>query len=300
MASFLYTMALADSYGMKYEFEPHATTAGASDLVHGYHPQFTDYLKGHYTDDTQMSLANMELLLAKKTASGKFDINAEEFVAAWLNSFKRDPHMGYSKYMFKLLSESQKPADFISILDPSRGITSGAAMRAGVFGVIDDMEEVKRLTLVQARITHDTPAGRMAALAVALSVHYLHHGGNRKTLEQFLTKQLGDDWKQNGYVNDTSNGMHIVAQALSALMKAKTLSDVLLNVVNQDVISDTDTVCAIAGIIASRCTDLEDDLPDTLKNGLENGDYGAGYLQMIDRSVMTFFPRKALYAETAG
>ena len=89
--------------------------------------------------------------------------------------------------------------------------------------------------------------------------------------------------------------MHIVTQALAALENAKALSGVLLNVVNQNEISDTDTVCAIAGIIASRCTDLENDLPATLIAGLENGTYGADYLHKIDKEVMAVFPHKSLY-----
>jgi len=297
MSSFLYTMALADSYGMKYEFEPHATTAGLSDLVHDDHPKFTAYPKGCYTDDTQMSLANMELLLAKKNETGKFDVTIEEFVEAWLYTFKRDPHLGYSKYMYMLLNESEQPADFTGRLDPARGTTSGAAMRAGVFGVIGDIEEVKRLALMQTRITHDTAAGITSALAVALSVHYLHHGGTRQLLEKFLTEQLGKGWKQSGYDEEALNGVKIVTQALSALVNAKTVSGVLLNVVNQDEISDTDTVCAIAGIMASRCDDLEDDLPEVLKSGLENGAYGADYLQKIDNAVASAFLRTARYTK---
>ncbi|OQP67564.1 ADP-ribosylglycohydrolase family protein [Niastella populi] len=296
MSSFLYTMALADSYGMKYEFVQHATTAGPADLVHGSHPEFTEYIKGNYSDDTQMSLANMELLLTKMTASGKFYITVEDFVRAWLSTFKRDPHPGYSKHMYRLLADSETAEDFITRLDATGGTTSGAAMRAGVFGVIPEIEQVKHLALLQARITHDTPAGTTSALAVALSVHYLHHGGSRQGLENFLAAQLGAQWRQNGYVNDMSNGMYIVGQALKALMNAATLSQVLLHVVNQDETSDTDTVCAIAAVIASRSTDWANDLPVALENGLENGTYGADYLKMIDRSVAAFFSRRALYS----
>lgn len=291
-APFLYTMALGDSYGMKYEYLPHPTNAGLSDLVHADHPKLTAYKKGDYTDDTQMSLANMELLLAKKS----FDITAEEFVNAWLHTFKRDPHVGYSRHMQKLLAACETPAEFVSQLAPSSRTTSGAAMRAGVFGVIEDLEEVKRLTLLQGRITHNNLAGTTSALAVALSVHYLHHGGTRQQLEAFLTAQLGEGWEQNGIENDPGNAMMIVTQALSALKHAKTIADVFLNVVNQIENSDTDTVCAIAAIIASRCTDLEDNVPETLKKGLENGKYGADYLRKIDIQVEAMFPRRILYS----
>jgi hypothetical protein len=105
----------------------------------------------------------------------------------------------------------------------------------------------------------------------------------------FLAQQLGEEWMENGYVDDMSNGMYIVNKALVAVLKANTLSEVLLNVVNQEETSDTDTVCGIAGIIASRCRDLEDDLPVGLKEGLENGRFGGDYLKRVDEAIESRF-----------
>lgn len=283
----LIVLALADSYGMKYEFVPHALTANYSDLVHAVNPKFPEYLKGHYSDDTQMSLANIELILSREG----YNFSEEDFVNAWLDVFRRDPHLGYSRHMYKLLRECVDAADFLSQRDPTRGTTSGAAMRAGVLGVIPDISVVKQLVTLQARITHDTAAGITSALAVALSVHHLHYGGSRGTLAAFLTTELGEGWVQNGYVNDMSNGMYIVQKALEAVLGANTLSGVLLNVVNQEETSDTDTVCGIAGIIASKCRDLKDDLPEGLIQGLENGPYGADYLRKVDILIEKRFGR---------
>lgn len=290
--NFLATMAIGDSYGMKYEFAVHATDKTADDLFHGPHPKFTEYPVGHYTDDTQMSLANLELLM-----SGS-ELTAQAFAEKWLEAFKRDPHHGYSRHMWKVLSESETADDFVASLDPSRGVTSGAAMRAGPFGLLSDIAEVKRLTELQARITHDTVAGVNAALAVALSVHYLHHGGARGGLDAFLASHIGADWNsaEKGYTEDTSNGLNIVTQALDAVKKANSLSGVLLNVVNHKEKSDTDTIAAIAMVIASRCNDLPDDLPQTLRDGVENGAYGRDYLAEVDKKAAAFFPATEIYA----
>lgn len=117
---FLSIMAVGDSYGMKYEFVWHPCDKTAEDLFHGPHPKFTEYKTGHYTDDTQMSLANLELLL-----SGQ-EMTARAFVEKWLAAFKRDPHPGYSRHMWKVLSESVTADDFTAAIDPSHGVTSGA------------------------------------------------------------------------------------------------------------------------------------------------------------------------------
>jgi ADP-ribosyl-[dinitrogen reductase] hydrolase len=292
---FLYLMALADSYGMKYEFVPHKRDKTAADLFHEPHPKFNGYKTGHYTDDTQMSLANMEVLLAHP---GKTDqLTEDDFVTAWIKAFKRDPHDGYSKYLYQVMTDCQTPADFKAAIDPAHSPASGAAMRAGPFGLLADINEVKRLAKLQGDITHTSPAGAIPAQVVALSVHFLHHGGSRTDLPAFLEKHLGADWNstQKGYTTDTGNGQNILRQALDAVYKAKTLSDVLLHVVNAEEKSDTDTICAIAMVIASRARDLLNDLPQKLTAGLENGTYGADYLKSLDQKAMTPFPSSDLY-----
>lgn len=298
---FLYPMALADSYAMKYEFIPHAQDKTRDDLFHAGHAKYTNYPCGHYTDDTQMTMAHMELMLAVQGKGGMTSLTSEQLVAKWLQAFKRDPHHGYSQRMWDILSQAQSAAEFLAQIDATRGHTSGAAMRAGAFGFIADINEVKRIATLQARITHDTTTGVHSALAVALSVHFLHHGGQRCDLADFLTREICVDWNsaQHGYTDETGNGLKIVTQALRAVVEATSLSDVLLRVVNNDALSDTDTVAAIAMAIASRATDLADDLPQQLRSGLEDGTYGATYLKKLDRDFLTAWPRQQLYVHAA-
>ncbi len=295
---FLLLTALGDSYGMKYEFLPHAQDKTADDLFHGTHAKFVEYPVGHYTDDTQMSLANLELLIAKREGAVA-EFTPTLFAEKWLEAFKRDPHHGYSKYMWKVLSESETADVFMASFDASRGVTSGAAMRAGPFGLLADVEEVKALTLMQGRVTHNTTAGLNAALAVSLTVHFLHHGGARADIDGFLAKHIGADWNsvENGYDEDLSNGLNIVTSAMTSLKSADTLSGVLLHAVNSTEKSDTDTICAIAMTLASKCKDIADDLPKKLHDGLENGTYGADYLKEMDRKAAALFPATNMYAK---
>jgi len=292
---FLLLMGIGDAYGMKREFVPHEQNATADDLFYGPHPKFTDYKPGHYTDDTQMALANAELISAR--AASLSTITATDFVKAWLEAFKRDPHLGYSKRMWKMMTESKDAAGFINGLDASQGVTSGAAMRAGPLGLLADVEVVKSLTTLQARVTHDTQAGINSALAVSLTVHFLHHGGTRAKLPAFLEKHICKDWdsNENGNSDDPNNGLRSVVFAMNAFREAKTLSEVLLNAVNQNAVSDTDTVCSLAMIMASRCPEIKNDLPVALYDGLEKGRFGRDYLMGMDARLVEVFPVSKLY-----
>src|ERR1700722_6603026 len=126
---FLSLMAVGDAFGMKYEFVEHDIPIAADDLYYGTHPTFAEYQPAHYTDDTQMSLANAELLLRMPHDK----ITSRDFVFAWIEAFRCDPRRGYSEFMFDVLSQNPSPEEFCARIDSSRGVTSGAAMRAAPF-----------------------------------------------------------------------------------------------------------------------------------------------------------------------
>lgn len=296
---FLFLKAVGDSYAMQYEFVEHAQDKTAADLVHGRHPKFHEFVPGNYSDDTQMSIANMELLLRNVSVTRDTKISDDDFIARWLGAFHRDPHIGYSEYFYKVMESSETCDDFRSKIDPKVSVAGGAAMRAAPFGLLADIDLVKTLTTQQARITHDNTVGVHSALAVALSVHYLHHGGLRRDLPDFIERHLGQGWNaaDKGYTEHIGNGLKIVTQALNAVYKAESLSGVLLNVVNQDSLSDTDTVAAIAMAVASRSRDLADDLPVSLKAAVENGSFGADYLRQLDAVALKHFPPTTTYEQ---
>lgn len=286
---FLSIMAIADSYAMKYEFVEHDLGITHGDLFYAPHPWHKDYKEAHYSDDTQMSIANAELLL-----TGRTSFKDDEFIEAWLATFKRDPRVGYSKYMYKVMSEAQNAADFRAMVN-GRGDTSGGMMRAGVFGLLANIKTVKRLAVQQAKITHDTPAGRNAALAAALGVHFLHHGGSMSSVWNFIDYHLPKNWMKNGYKDDTGNALNIMQSILNVVHNSNTMSHLLVYTANCGRKTDTDTICATAALMASRDQWFRNDLPHILYAKLENGDYGMDYLQALDAKLMQVFPRQKLY-----
>ncbi len=294
--SFLATMAIGDAYGMRLEFIEHDCSLTKADLTYIGHPTYKEYKAGHYTDDTQMSLANAELLL-----SGDTTFSDEEFIMSWLNAYQRDPREGYSRYMQEVMALSRTPDEFRSRLNADRGFTSGGAMRAGVFGLLPDVADVRILAEQQARITHNTPTGVNSAQAVALGVHYLHHGGSRKDVADFIKDSLSSKWNsvRNGYTTDTNNGLNIVTQMLDVVSEPATLSQTLLNAANHAPVTDTDTLCALSLQLASRDNGTLDDLPQTLRDTFEKSAFGLAHLQEIDEKLLKAFPRESLYGSNA-
>jgi len=294
-SDFLSIMAVGDVYGMKYEFVDHDIPVNSADLFYGPHPTYIEYQAKRYTDDTQMSLANAELLLEKSSE----EIKRRDFIQAWMSAFRRDPRLGYSTFMFQLMNENLSPEEFSMRVDSSKGTTSGALMRAAPFGLLDDIDVVKKLAGEQAAPTHNTSVGITSAMFVAVSTHYLHHGGRMQHLESFLDLHLGKNWcsEENGRANDPHNGLMIASQILSTLKTGGSLSRILLAGVSQTRNADTDTICAAAMAISSRRKDIANDLPSNLREGYENSSYGLSYLRDIDTSLAKKFPRSNQYAK---
>ena len=124
----------------------------------------TGIAAGSYTDDTQMTLAVTESLLAYRPSA--FDM-AESF----LRVYQRDPRAGYSNGFQRLLIESNGDAHaFVTWLHGQNfSEKNGAAMRAIPFGVLLDQGRTAGLERAEAcaALTHLSPAGRLSARAIA-------------------------------------------------------------------------------------------------------------------------------------
>ena len=77
----------------------------------------------------------------------------------------------------------------------------------------------------------------------------------------------------------------IVSAALTAFQRNDTLSGLLRDCV--DFCGDVDTVAAIAMAAGACSAEYENDLPEHLYKNLENGAFGAEYLEKIDDKLMT-------------
>src|SRR5689334_2267778 len=124
----LVELAIGDAYGAGFEYAPADVVARHNDLS-GYvrHPKHA-IPPGSYTDDTQMSIAVAEAVVAGEPWTR--EALAERFVAA----FKRDPREGYAGRFHAFLCEVRDGGEFLARIRPDSD-KSGAAMRAAPIGV---------------------------------------------------------------------------------------------------------------------------------------------------------------------
>jgi ADP-ribosylglycohydrolase len=274
----LVELAIGDAYGAGFEYANAATVRAGNDLS-GYvqHPRH-GIRPGCYTDDTQMSIAVAEAVVSGRRWTRP--MLAEMFVTA----YKRDPREGYALRFQEFLAGCDSGEQFLAEIHP-RSDKSGAAMRAAPIGVYPTIGEVLDRCHTQAALTHDTPDGIAAAGAAALMAHYfLYRLGPAASLGAFLCAHVPGQWDTPWHGKVGSKGWMSVRAAITAVVGAHSLSEVLRRSV--DFTGDVDTVAAIA-LAAGSCSDeLEPDLPEHLVDGLENGPYGRDYLAALDERLL--------------
>ena len=244
---------------------------------HGINP-------GCYTDDTQMSLAVAEAIVADEPWTP--ETLAQRFVTA----FKRDPREGYPGGFYAFLQEVRDGAEFLAKIRPESD-KSGAAMRAGPIGVCRPIAEVIRRATIQAALTHNTADGINAAVAAALMTHYfLYRLGPKSELGSFLASHVPGPWTAPWRGKVGAKGLMSVHAAASDVIANRSMSSLLRACVA--LTGDVDTVATIA-LAAGACSEeIAQDLPEHLVLGLENGPFGLDFLRELDRRLMERAPGK--------
>lgn len=273
----LVELAIGDAYGAGFEYAA-APFVKAYNTLAGYvaHPRH-GILPGCYTDDTQMSLALVEAMLADEPWTPL--LLATHFVHA----FKRDSREGYASGFYGFLQEVQNGEEFLSKIRPHSD-KSGAAMRAGPLGLYPTIADVIERTTLQAKLTHDTPGGINAALAAALMTHYCFYQlGPKAQLGEFLQTHVPGPWAKRWRGKVGSPGMESVHAAVTAVLAHESLSAILQQSIAFT--GDVDTVATVALSAASCSTEVAQDLPAVLYEGLEDGAYGRRYLVGLEEGL---------------
>lgn len=279
----LLELAIGDAYGAGFEYADEMIFA--NDLSrYVQHPRHR-LIPGSYTDDTQMSIAIAEVIVAQ--APWTPEVLADSFVTA----FKRDPREGYAGSFYHFLVTISDGSEFLARIRPDSD-KSGAAMRAAPMGVYPTPEKVIEAATIQAAITHNTADGISAAVAAALMSHYfIYRLGPKRKLGQFLEGYvLSGEWSKPWEGKVKSKGWMSVRAAITAVMRNDSMSDLL-----QDCIAftgDVDTVAAIALAAASCSQEIRQDIPSQLVTALENGAYGRDYIIALDKQLMSLVDKK--------
>ncbi len=274
----LLELAIGDAYGAGFEFVDQPTIELYNNLNAYRHHPYHDIQAGCYTDDTQMSLAIAEAIVSQEPWTPEF--LATKFIVA----FHRDRRLGYSGKFYTFLRQVQDGKEFLAKIHAASD-RSGAAMRSGPIGIFHTIEKVIENTTIQAAMTHNTPDGINAARAAALMSHYfIYQLGLKKHLVNFLEHHISGEWSIPWQGKVSVKGLDCVRAAITAVMRNDTMSKLL-----QDCIAfsgDVDTVATIALVAGSCSSEIAQDLPENLVQGLENLSYGRDYIIELDKQLM--------------
>ena len=274
----LVELAIGDAYGAGFEYVSNSIVRECNDLSrYIQHPRHGT-APGQYTDDTQMSIAVAESIVGGDPWTPL--ALANRFVSA----FRRDPREGYSGRFFSFLNETHDGAEFLAAINPNSD-KSGAAMRACPIGVFPSVADVIDRCTTQARLTHDTPDGTNAAVAVALMTHYfLYRVGPKAQLPEFILSHVAGPWTTPWTGKVGAKGLMSVRAALTALVAHDSLASLLRACIAYT--GDVDTVATIALGSAACSAEYEKDLPEHLFTGLEDGEYGRAFLEELDKQLL--------------
>lgn len=277
--------AIGDALGNPFEMKP-----AASPLLKQWDGLFKaggTFWKGEagqYTDDTLMSIALAESLLA----NDGFDPEkvAAEYLA-WYNSGNtRGIGSTTASAMVRLKLGANHTESGLTNLDAAG---NGTAMRASPLGLFykDDLHNLLRAATADASITHNSMEPQMGSIAVALGTAFIVNGADPYDalveIEDILSdcyvkakltlaKQLidkGVDYEHalaeigtSGYVADS------VGAAFYCLTACDNFKDTVIMAVRGG--GDTDSIAAIAGAMAGTYYGLEG-IPEEYKS-VENFD----------------------------
>lgn len=269
--------AVGDAYGYVFEFADPEFTKKFNDLKFHRRP-FTNLRTGVYSDDTQMHLAIAEVI-----ASGA-EWTPLAIANSFVRAFHRDPRPGYASGFHQFLEQTTTGEDFLQKIRPTSE-RNGAAMRAPVIGLYPDLDEVKSRSAVQARLTHNTKVGVDSAIASSLLSHFFAHDlGPKEEAPSFLERHVpGHEWERPWKGMVGIHGIATVRAAVTAITATDSLADLLLACVAFTGDVDSVATIALASASSSRC--MANNIPANLWDGLEQHQFGLGYLVSLDNRV---------------
>ena len=278
----LVELAIGDAYGAGFEYASDRIVRDHNDLSRYIQHQRHAIKPGCYTDDTQMSIAIAEAILEFEDWTP--EILAHRFVTV----FKRDPREGYASRFFDFLTQVRDGDEFLASIHPHSD-KSGAAMRACPIGVYRSADEVIDRCTLQATLTHNTPDGINAAVAASLMTHYfLYRIGPKSEVPDFLSAHVPGPWASPWSGKVGAQGMTSVHAALTAVLASDRMSSLLRACI--EFTGDVDTVATIALGAGACSVDIEQDLPEHLYAGLEDGPFGRCFLEQLDTRLLERVP----------
>lgn len=277
----LLEIAIGDAYGAGFEFCDRQKIVQGNTLAR-YVGHELGIKPGHYTDDTQMSIAVSEVLLGQAGLSG------DAFAEAFVHCYRRDPRNGYAWGFQALLQACADGAALRQQIRPESR-RNGAAMRAVPLGLIADKQVLVATAREQAAVTHDTTEGRLSSEVVGLMAHWLlYQQAALADLPQLIHSETGFMLLDNWHAEVECDAIQTLHAVNTALLRNRSMAALLRDCINFG--GDVDSVAAIALGLASLSPEYSADLPSVLLETLEDDAFGKRFLAQLDHALAKRFP----------
>lgn len=298
----LVELAIGDAYGLPFEFVNDVDFIKShNNLQYHEHPtRFHEGIKaGHYTDDTQMTIAVINHLLLAKEYPG--NCTQSSLMRKFIEAHRQDVRQGYGKRLTVALSHAIKETPdnevdcFVKHLGEGVSSANGCVMRTLPYGVLADTDQVMRYAIMNASTTHMSLEAVKATCAASLASHYLYHDRGPLThlnLQSFIAINMGQIimFRDEADTNRVEcDAMETVKAVLYLITSETSQSAILRKAI--DLRGDTDSVAAVAMGLSSLSKEIKQDIPRNLYDNLENGAFGKDYLEMLERKLFEAYPR---------
>lgn len=138
----------------------------------------------HYTDDTEMAMALIEVL------EQHGEVHQDELALAFARRFAANPGRGYGGGAIELLKKIHRGDDWRiasrNLFGGTGSFGNGGAMRVAPLGAwfAEDVEETIRQARLSAEVTHAHPEGQAGAIAVALAAGWAYRRSTELSPEE--------------------------------------------------------------------------------------------------------------------
>lgn len=215
-----------------------------------------------FTDDTVMTLAICKAIL---DCNDDYSLLQEKTISCMKELGNLYPNCSYgSSFREWLKSSSPKPYNSFG---------NGAAMRVSPIAYIaKDIRDVKRLSNVVTKVTHNHKEGLKGASATSIAIYLARTGKNKEEIKRYIDKHYYkidftlDSIRDTYYFDETCQ--NTVPQALQAFFESTSFEDAIRNAIS--IGGDSDTLAAITGSIAEAYYGVELDIREKALSFLDD------------------------------
>ena len=231
---------VGDIVGSPYEFDRHNIKTTVFPLLSE---------RSHFTDDTVMTLAVADALMASLPERGT-EAPETKFEAALIHAMQdyglRYPDAGYGARFSGWLYAAHP--------EPYNSFGNGSAMRVSpVAWAFDTLDAVERFAAASARVTHNHPEGIKGAQATAGAILLARQGKSKAEIRGYVESRYGYDLGRTlneirpGY-RHVESCQETVPEAITAFLEGDGFEDAVRKAVSLG--GDSDTLTAITASIA--------------------------------------------------